>query len=118
MQYNKDLENNSFSDGAKIVSVRPLYKNKSRHQVDNYRPVSIINVFSKIYERHINNSLISFVDNFLSVFISDYRQTYSSNHVLIRLIENYKQSLDKNKFVGAVLMDLFNAFDFILHEVL
>ena len=75
-------------------------------------------MFSKIYERYIHNSLIPFVDNFLSVFISAYRQTYSSNHVLTRLIENWKQSLDKNKFVGAVLMDLSKAFDCIPHELL
>ena len=69
---------NSFSDGAKIVSVRSIYKKKYRHQVgENYRPVSILNAFSKMYERYIHNSLIPFVDNFLSVFISAYRQTYS-----------------------------------------
>ena len=69
---------NSFSDGAKIVSVRPIYKKKYKHQVEeNYRPVSILNAFSKMYERYIHNSLIPFVDNFLSVFISAYRQTYS-----------------------------------------
>ena len=37
---NKDLESNSFSDGAKIASVRPIYKKKPRHQVENYRRVS------------------------------------------------------------------------------
>ena len=115
---NKDLESNSFSDGAKIASVRPIYKKKSRHQVGNYRPVSILNTFSKIYERYIRNSVIPFVDNLLSVLISAYRQTYSSNHVLIRLIENWKQSLDKNKFVGVVLMDLSKAFDCIPRELL
>ena len=93
----KDLESNSFLDGAKIASVRPTYKKKSRHEVENYRPVSILNAFS-IYKRYIHNSLILFVDNFLSVFISAYRQTYSSNHVLIRLIESWKQSLDKKQY--------------------
>ena len=85
---NKDLESNSFSDGAKIASVRSIYKKKSRYQVENYKAVSIVNAFSKIYERYIHNYLILIVDNFLSVFISAYCQTYSSNHVLIRLIEN------------------------------
>ena len=94
----KDLESNSFLDGAKIASVRPTYKKKSRHEVENYRPVSILNAFS-IYKRYIHNSLILFVDNFLSVFISAYRQTYSSNHVLIRLIESWKQSLDKKQYL-------------------
>ena len=103
---NKDLESNSFSDGAKTASVRPIYKKKSRHQVENSRPVSILNAFSKMYERYNHNSLIPLVDNFLSVFKSAYCQTYSSNPVLIRLIENWKQALDKNKIAGAVLMDL------------
>ena len=97
--------------------VRPIWKKKSRHRVENYRPASILNAFSKIYERHIHDFLIPFADNFLSVFISAYHQTYSSNHVLIRLIENWKQSLVKNKFVGAVLLDLFKVFDCIPHEL-
>ena len=37
-----------------------------------------------------------------SKFISAYRKYYSSNHVLIRLIENWNKSLDQEKFVGAV----------------
>ena len=52
------------------------------------------------------------------MFISAYRQAYRSNDVLIRLIENWKQSLYKNKFVGAVKMDLFKASDSIPPELL
>ena len=115
---NLDIDKDHFSDGGKIASVRPIFKKKSRHKLENYRPVSILNTFSKIYERYIHNSLTPFVNNFLSVFISAYGKTYSSNHVLIRLIENWKQSLDNKKFVGAVLMDLSKAFDCIPHELL
>ena len=45
-------------------------------------------------------------------------ENYSSSHVLIRLIENWKQALDKNFVVGTVLMDLSNNFDCIPHDLL
>ena len=55
---NKDIENSTFSDGAKLVSIRPIYKKKSRNNVENYRPVSILN-FPKILKNH----LISLLSN-------------------------------------------------------
>ena len=58
-----------------------------------------------------------FVNSFLSEFISAYRKTYSTNHALIRLIENWK-TLDQHKFVGAFLMDHSKAFDCTPHDLL
>ena len=72
----------------------------------------------KIYERFIRNSLSSYIETILSNLISAYRKSYSSNHVLLRLIENWKKSLDNKHFVGTVLMDLSKAFDCILHDLL
>ena len=58
------------------------------------------------------------VTNFLSDFIPAYRKEYSTNHVLLRLIENWKAALDSNLFTGAVLMDLSKAFDCIPQDLL
>ena len=75
-------------------------------------------MFSKIYERFLHENLTNYVNTFLSKFISAYRKSYSTNHVLSRLIENQKKSLDEQKFVGAVLMDLSKASDSIPHDLL
>ena len=115
---NNDLLRKSFSDSTKLASVRPIFKKGKRTEIGNYRPVSILNCFSKIYERFLHNQIASFSNEFLSDFISAYRKGYSTNHVLIRLIEDWKTSLDKNLFTGAVLMDLSKAFDFIPHNLL
>ena len=50
--------------------------------------------------------------------MSAYRSGYSTSHVLIRLIENWRHALDNNLFMGAVLMDLSKAFDRIPHDFL
>ena len=62
---NKDIDLNSYSESAKTANVRPIFEKDERTKVKNYRPVSLLNIFSKIYERFIHE-----------------RKTYSTNHVL------------------------------------
>ena len=54
----------------------------------------------------------------LSKFVSAYGKSYSSNHALLKLIEEWKKSLDDKNIIGAVLMDLSKAFDCIPHDLL
>ena len=115
---NKDLKENKFSENAKTALVRPIYKKDDRGKIKNYRPVSLLNGFSKIYERFLHDSLSSFTDKVLSKFVSAYRKFYSSNHVLLKLIEEWKKSLDDKSIIGAVLMYLSKAFDCTPHDLL
>ena len=71
---NMDIENYNVPDNTKVATVRPIYKKKSRNELENYRPISLLNAFSKIYERYIRNSIIPFVNNFLPIFISAYKK--------------------------------------------
>ena len=114
---NNDLSDSAFSDSAKLASVRPIYKKDDRNKI-SYRPVSILNCFSKIYENFLNEQLLPFVNCSLSKLMSAYRSGYSTNHVLIQLIENWRHTLENNLFTGVVLMDLLKAFDCISHDLL
>ena len=55
---------------------------------------------------------------FFSPYISAYRKNHSTQHVLARLIEEWRQGIDQNKYVGAIMMDLSKAFDCIPHDLL
>ena len=83
---NHDLVNNSFSEGAKIATVRPIYKKSDGDKIENYRPVSILNCFSKVYERFLHKQFKPFMEIFLTGFVVAYREGYSYNLVLMRLI--------------------------------
>ena len=118
---NKSLERDDFPDKMKIGKITPVYKSgkeNSRLNKKDYRPVSVLTVFSKVFERFILNQMLEHVNTILSDKISAYRKGYSSQHVLLKLTEEWRRHLDKNQIVGAVLMDLSKAFDCIPHELL
>ena len=108
---NNVISSNKYSKHAKTETVRLIFKKDDRTNIKNYRPISLLNIASKIYERFLHGNVTNYVETFLSKFISAYCKSYSSNHVLIRLIEKWKKSLDQKKFVGAVLMHLSKPFD-------
>ena len=84
----------------------------------NYRPVSVLPSVSKIFEKLLQHQLVNYIENYLSPHLCGYRKGYSSQQALISLIENWKKSLDKKGYGGAVLMDLSKAFDTIKHDFL
>ena len=64
-----------FPDDGKIASVIPLDKCKpNKNEISNFRPVNLLNTFSKIYEKVIKDQLVSGLDKYFSPFISAYRK--------------------------------------------
>ena len=59
------------------------------------------------------NLSVSNVEEFLSPFLAAYRKSYSTQHMLIRMVEEWKEKLDNNFILGAVLTNLSKAFDCI-----
>ena len=73
------LRQGSFPENAKIASVVPVDKGKpEKYGILKYRPVSILNTFSKIHKKVIKNQLVSYFDKYLSPFVSAYRKNGST----------------------------------------
>ena len=109
----------AFPDVAKINLVIPLDKGKpNKDEMSNFRPVSILNTFSNIYEKIIIDQLVSRLGKYFSPFISAYRKGYSTQHVLTCLVEEWRDRLDNNYNVSAILLHLSKIFDCILHDLI
>ena len=86
---------------------------------ENYRPVSLLPVISKLFERLMQKQMKTFIEKFLSSFLCGYRKGYNTQYALLAMIEKWKKILDgKGGYAGAILMDLSKAFDTINHELL
>ena len=102
----------------KVATVTPAFKKEDRSCQGNYRPISILNTFSKVFERFILEYITPFFNGRMSDFLSAYRKNTGCQNVLLRLVEKWRKSLGNNKVAGAVLMDLSKTFDCLPHNLL
>ena len=84
----------------------------------NYRPISILTMISKIFERLLDRQMLDVKTKVLHDGISAYRINYNCQSVLLHAVESWKLALDQRKKVGILLMDLSKAFDSISHPLL
>ena len=116
---NTSIAQNVFPENTKTASVITLDKGKpNKNEISNFRPVSVLNTFSKIYERVIKDQIVCGMEKYFSPFLYAYRKNYSSQNILISLTEEWRKKLDNNFVVGAVLTDLSKPFDCTLHDLI
>ena len=116
--FNKCIIDGKFPDQLKKADVSPLFKNGNHNDKTNYRPMSILLSLLKIYERLIYNQINQMTENALSIFQCGFSKKYSTQHVLIAMIEEAGIILDKGGTFGALLTDLSKAFDCMTHDLL
>ena len=94
---------------------------KGDHQLpSNYRPISVLSVFSKLYEKCMYFRLYTFLKKYKLLFKKQFgsRNNHSTRHALISLIHLIKKYLENGYFVCGVFIDLHKAFDTVNHEIL
>ena len=89
--FNKSLQTGCFPDNLKIAKVVPIYKGDDKTLVNNYRPISVLPVFSKILEKIIFTRISNFVvqNNILSDNQFGFRHNLSTYMALLKLTDKY-----------------------------
>ena len=116
--FNKSIETGKFPQSLKMADITPIYKEKQRTSKKNYRPVSLLPILSKLYEKIMGEQINSYVESFLSPFLFGYRKGHSTQHCLLVMIEMWRKALDEKKVAGGILTDLSKAFDCLSHDLL
>ena len=95
-----------------------MFKKLDPSDKANYRPVSVLPLLSKVFEKIIYDQLYEYLENFLSELLCGFRKAHSTQHALFRLIQKWQEELDSGGYVGTILMDLSKAYDCLSHDLL
>ena len=115
---NKSFISGKFQDCLKQANVSPIFKKDDPLDKENYRPVSILPLLSKVYEKLLYNRLSDYVENIFNVILCGFRKAHSTQHALFKLLQSWQKELDEKGMVATVLMDLSKAYDCIPHDLL
>jgi hypothetical protein len=114
---NQCISQNTFPQSCKFAEVSPLFKKGDALDKVNYRPVSVLTALSKIIEGILCDQVMCQIEKYLCKTLSAYRHNYSCSNVILKCVEDWKESLDVNNVIGCVAMDLSKAFDSIPHSL-
>ena len=115
---NRCINLGTFPQNLKNADITPIFKKIDRVIKENYRPISILPTFSKIYEKILYAQIYNYFNKIFSKHLCGFRKGHSTQHCLLFMLEILKQSLDRGLKTGILLTDLSKAFDCISHDLL
>ena len=118
--FNLSLSKGVFPQDFKVAKVSPLFKSGSRDQVENYRPISVLPIVAKVFEKEVNNQLYKYPmdNNLLHPSQHGFRRKRSTQTALIKVVDNWLTNIDKGQVTAVVFLDLAKAFDTVKHNIL
>ena len=118
--FNLSLRTGLIPDDWKKANVTPIHKGGNADDTNNYRPISVIPVVMKIFERAVHLQLIEYLaaHNMLAPEQSGFRKKHSADTVPACLTDFLYKNMDNSLFTGAVFLDFRKAFDLVNHKIL
>jgi hypothetical protein len=116
---NESLNAGVFPSCLKKANILPVFKKGNHLNLNNYRPIALLPVVSKVFEKVINKQLSKVVEE---SFIDDnqfgFRESHSTEDAVIKFVEKIEQELAANNHVISIYLDVSKAFDSCDHEII
>ena len=117
---NECLDSGVFPDSLKNSKIIPIFKGGDKYNKSNYRPIALLPILSKIFEKVIKIQLMKHLMNngLLSKSQYAYIEASSTTYALFDYVSKIQNSLDNKKKAASIFLDLCKAFDTVNHEIL
>ncbi len=117
---NQSITSGKFPTQWKTARITPIHKAGDHSETNNFRPISILCVTSKILERHIHNHFYQYLidNNLLHPAQSGFRPKHSCETALAKLVNDWTENMEKGLLNGVIFVDLRKAFDLVDTNIL
>ena len=118
--YNFSLEKSVFPAKSKIGRVTPVYKSGNTENIENYRPITVLPIFSKVFEKLTLTRMEGFIARFsiLSSCQFGFRKGLGTAHAVIKLLSYILPAYHDKIYSACFFLDLRKAFDTVDHKIL
>ena len=118
--YNMSIESGIFPDSWKLARVTPIFKSGSTEDRSNYRPISVLPVLSRLFEKLIYDQLYEYLDS--NKQLSKDQYGFRNMHLVVSCLLNSTNdwcvNIERGKFIAMIFIDLKKAFDTVDYHIL
>ena len=118
--FNKCITDGVFPKCFKVAKVIPLFKSGDKHDLSNYRPISLLPCISKVFEKILSVRVLTHFDLFdlFSPCQFGFRESFTTEYSIVDIYEKLLHNLDNGLTSCAIFLDLAKAFDSVDHNIL
>ena len=118
--FNFSIATGCFPDSWKIARVAPIFKSGQPDDRSNYRPISVLPVLARVFEKLIYNQLYDYLDKNKLLFLnqSGFRALHSAVTCLLNNTDDWYVNMDNGRYTANIFIDLKKAFDTVDHDIL
>ena len=104
----------------KIVIIIPICKNGKHEEINNYRPITLLPQFSKIFEKNFSIKMLLFIDGNNIIYKNKFDFIAKSSTVHAHLYNVYclTSGFQQNNKMASIFLDIKKAFDTVNHDIL
>ena len=109
-----------FPDQLKKAEVVPIFKSGQKSLASNYRPISLLSPFAKIFENCLYSQLISFLNKNSVLYPLQYgfRENSSTEFAVSQIVDDLTTCIENKSINCSVFLDLAKAFNTVNHQIL
>ncbi len=118
--FNLSLQTGIYPDDWKLAKVSPIFKDGVKTECGNYRPISVISIIAKLFEKLVCNQLKTYMmnNNIITKNQSGFREHHSTETALLDLTNDWLHNMDNGLLNGVLFLDFKKAFDSVNHNIL